>query len=186
MSAARLAAEAAFATFPSSEPRGTPASTAQVTVRRARLAAAAPVLATAAGHRSDEQPAGEKSPRVFIIPAAPAAATTAGLPMQQGLATTETSRSSGTQQRKRRVAAEKRPGQVVVLMSATPRTVSTPLAPAPGWASLNAAMVGLTPLLEAISHAQSLQFIDQSRAHEWQRLAQRAEELMRQLRPARP
>ena len=171
-SAARLAAEAAFAA-PDKLPEigSTPA---QVTVRRAKLAVwARPVPA------ADAPPAAElvgKAPRVFRLQAAQAPAPA---PAPAGV-----SPLPAAARRQRRVAADKRPGQVlhVVHIQTRPAEVAAVAARS---AALAVELARLAPVREAIQRAQSFCFIDERVEQKWQRLSAQAKLLLVQLQAGR-
>jgi hypothetical protein len=174
MSAARLAAEAAFAAPLFSAP---PASApAQVTVRRAR----GPGLATAVADDVDTSSAGPsdsstaKGPRVFRIDAAPSAVTLVAddLPTPTAWQGDDAVVSRPTS-RLRRTATDKRPGPVLHVVHTLPSRQVTSLQPL---GALTTQLALLEPVLADIQHAQAFQFVDNSQASEWQRLGRVADD----------
>lgn len=169
-SAARLAAEAAFAGPTFSVIRN---GQTQVTVRRARnlarLERPAQVSPPAAEHPV------AKGPRVFRIDSARVhtSAPTEPAPQHQPGQTTDTQALPPKTRRRR--APEQRPGPVVRVVPA----------PAPKSRTLVASLAQVTPILTAIEKAQSLQFIDRSFESHYQRLSRQADVLLKQLKRRR-
>ncbi len=158
LSAARLEAEAAFA---APQLRLTPAIQAQVTVRRTRL------LVVPEKEVAGDAPAAEpaaKSPRVFRVEAAHSAESALAGPALQPPVT----------KRRRRAAVGKAPGEVFHVVRAQPAV--------PALAFLVAELASVAPVLDLIRRAQSLWFIDDRLAKDWQRLSKRADVLLAQLR----
>jgi hypothetical protein len=183
ISAARLAAEAAFSSPQFSSIQN---QQAQITVRRARILthAEAPV----AEGRSGTEAAVRKDPRVFRIattptlqalPAEPAPDSERG-PVANVL-------TIQRRPRKRNFEANKRPGPVVVLVQQQPALQPKPQPPeqaveAMDSQTLTTSLDRFTPIMAAIQKAQSFRFMDDGTAPQWQRLSQRADELLTQLR----
>lgn len=169
-SAARLAAEAAFAGPTFSVIRN---GQTQVTVRRARnlarLERPAQVSPPAAEHPV------AKGPRVFRIDSARVhtSAPTEPAPQHQPGQTTDTQALPPKTRRRR--APEQRPGPVVRVVPA----------PAPKSRTLVASLAQVTPILTAIEKAQLLQFIDSSFEGHYQRLSRQADVLLKQLKGRR-
>lgn len=180
-SAARLAAEAAFAGPTFSVIRN---GQTQVTVRRARnlarLERPAQVSPPAAEHPV------AKGPRVFRIDSARVhtSAPTEPAPQHQPGQTTDTQALPPKTRRRR--APEQRPGPVVRVVPAPAIPRPTPaIAPAPKSRTLVASLAQVTPILTAIERAQSLQFIDSSFESHYQRLSRQADVLLKQLKRRR-
>jgi hypothetical protein len=201
MSAARLAAEAAFgpAPFATAQP---PSLLAQVTVRRARGTPMAPVAAPAAmaedganvfnsasnsATNSATNPATNpatdsaadsaitKSPRVFRIEAAPAPDTLA--PDSLVLQAASNGHDGAAHQRlsgPRRAASDKRPGPVLHVVHALPPRHEPPAQPL-RLDALSILLARVDPVLTEIKRAQAFQFVDDSLGGEWQRLARVAD-----------
>lgn len=181
MSAARMAAEEAFAPPPV---RGAPSNEPLVIVRRARaLAVAQPSAAETAAPSSPAAAAQgrDKPPRVFRVnkPADPAEA-----PADEATA-------SLTVRRRRRKPAEQRPG-AVVLHVVQPRAASPTAGPTdrqdpghpdrwPRFVTIEA-LAAVGPLLDEIARAQAFQFIDERYSLEWERLSRKADRLHQDLK----
>ncbi len=165
ISAARLAAEAAFGAPPF---QPTPASQAQITVRRARYGVVAqqPVAdAVAVAELTG------KGPRVFRVEPAFAVATTAAV-----------ATASAAPTRRRRSSPDKQPGQVVHVVHLQPARPEAPAPAAPLADSLVAALARVAPVLESIQRAQSFHFIDDRFDPAWRRLSKQAEELLNEVK----
>ena len=185
VSAARLAAEAAFAA-PTFQP--TAHTPALVTVRRARLGMVArqadgddarptsgtpPSSHPASDDRSFADVMG-KAPRVFRLETARSASTApaavATLPV--------------VAKRQRRTAPDKRPGQVLHVVHMQPQPPQPPMATTAAARPLTllAALARVAPVLDAIQHAQSFSLLDERFEQAWQRLLKQADQLLAQLR----
>ena len=193
MSAARMAAEAAFAAPQFSLG---PNFKAQITVRRARVPASAQPAAAEPSPPTDE-PIG-KRPRVFKVEAARDHHTLQAEPAPGTPVNLADHRQADTpKQRKRRPADHKRPGPVVLVHSPPPPLpfqliqLIQPLQPskphkaAPRSEALLAGLEKITPTLAAIEQAQSYWFIDNRFDSHYQRLSKQADELLKQLRNRR-
>jgi hypothetical protein len=180
MSAARLAAEAAFAPAPvhDAPPLLLPA---QVVVRRARGAPLTLAAAAATDSAGPSAASSTKGPRVFRVEAAasPIAladdhprwpATTNG---HDGVAHMPTSRP-------RRTAADKRPGPVLHVVHALPARPE-PAPQAQRLDELTVQLARLEPVLADIRRAQAFRLVDESCAREWQRLSGVADDIRRAL-----
>ncbi len=186
MSAARLAAEAAFA---APLPLSASPERVQVTVRRARLAA--PVAEPAAV--DDTRPAIEptrKAPRVFTLEAAqaprqpdtPLGVQSLPLPPASPAASIRSDApATGARARIRRIAVDKRPGPVLHVLQSVPRQTRQAETTPPRLATLIDELARVGPVLESIAQAQSFRFIDDRFAMEWQQISQRADDLQMKL-----
>ena len=177
ISAARLAAEAAFAAPALFQP--TRPTTAHVTVRRARLGPLS-VPAWAGEVLPSVEPQG-KAPRVFRLDAVHATAPTPAAPAAAAAAANSTP-PAGIR-RRRRVATDKLPGQVLHVIhipTRQPEPVPAVAAARPGM--LSAELARVAPVLQAIQRAQSFVFIDDSFEQQWERLSLQADVLLVQLR----
>lgn len=163
---------------------------AQITVRRARgLTLAQPAVAEASP--SANEPIG-KRPRVFRVEVARDHQTLRAAPAPGTPQDAASHRQADLpKQRKRRLAADKRPGPVVLVHSLPaplPFQPPQPLQPyraAPRSAALLAGLEKITPTLAAIEEAQSFWFIDHGFDSHYQRLSKQADELLKQLRNRR-
>ena len=185
MSAARLAAEAAFAAPP--PPSASPEQV-QVTVRRTRLTAPVAELAAVDNTHPAVEPT-RKAPRVFTLEAAQAprqpdallGVQPLPLPLPPAASIRSDSPAADAKARSRRIAIDKRPGPVLhVLHSVPPQTRPAELAP-PRLATLIDELARVGPVLESIAQAQSFRFMDDRFAKEWQQLSQRADDLLMKL-----
>ncbi len=181
VSAARLAAEAAFASPPFSVPQN---SQAQITVRRARVID--PAEAASAGSLGGAPALAPKAPRVFRIETARSLET---VPAERARAFWAddlhlNTPSAPAKRRKRRLEDNQRPGPVVVVVQQPP----APRAPKPSvqaapklqaWA-VHSNRLAAQPA--AAQEARSFVFIDDAMAAQWQRLSQRADELRKAVR----
>lgn len=175
MSAARLAAEAAFA-----GPRdsATPANPAQVIVRRDRRADPAAARPIGTGDNTNSAPADAgKGPRVFRVEGVRSPAPHDMPPADPAV--------TGVVQRSRRIATDRRPGPVLHQVHATP----LPQRAAGPWASaldlLRSRLADVGQLLRAVAHAQSLQFVDERFDLEWQQLSRKADGIRQDLQALR-
>lgn len=179
MSAARLAAEAAFAP---PQARSAPSNEPLVIVKRARvLAQAGPSLVAQTAGPARQAEAIEdrdKPPRVFRVhkPSDPTECPPAdpGQPAR----------------RRRRKPPEQRPGAVVLRVVQTPADAPSTRAADPQGAdrpdrwpryATIEALAAVGPVLDAIARAQAFQFIDERYALEWERLSRKAERLREDL-----
>jgi hypothetical protein len=187
MSAARLAAEAAFAAPPLfSTPSPTQSTSALVTVRRARGTALAPAAdeetdtAGESGHASSPV----KGPRVFRVDAPVLVATAADASRQPSTwqADEAVPISSSpiwpTAPRLRRSSTHKRPGPVLHVVHALPPRQELPLLPL---LALTAQLARVEPVLADIRFAQALRLMDNNQASEWQRLGRVADDIRQAL-----
>jgi hypothetical protein len=177
-SAARLAAEAAFAAPPAhSAAAAAPATDglpALVTIKRARLALAVPSLVNNPAlpvvdttlPTTQEAPA-NIAPRVFRVDArsGPADEQPAALQVD-GAAQTDPASN------KQRRQNHRRPGPVTTHVLPVVRAV-----PAPDLQTVRAQMAELTATLQAIQQAQALQLLDPSFDRQWQALLRQARAL---------
>ena len=186
-SAARLAAEAAFAL-----PRisSLPVQPTQVSVRRSRSAGLAvkptPIPApTPVGNGGSDFELTVKGARVFRVEAVPTPqpveATCAGVPLPN-----ETSKHQGNlpdqvHANSRRIASDKRPRPVLHLIHALPELLperqTEAEAPQPRLGLLIGELQRVTPALEMIARAQAFSLVDERMAREWQRLSRQLDEL---------
>lgn len=168
-SAARRAAEAAFAPLP----RKTDAPPAQVTVRRRRAGPAAPEPATDDRAGAPEEAA--RSPRVFRVdtPVAPAAADTAA-------AAPAAAPMPAPRPRSRRRSPDRRPSPVVVVVPPAEEPPAGALDPRLN--RLGEALAPVGPVLGEIARAQAFRFDGGAVAGDWQALSQRIEALLEELR----
>ena len=185
MSAARLAAEAAFAgpRSPVSEP-----VRALVTVRRARLAL--PPQAAAAGAAEPAAPAA-KVQRVFRIDAprepppqgplpGPSAAEPVAAATPRAAEAAAPAPPPAVVRRRRRADPDKRPGPVLHVVVDLPPPPAAPAAPLQA-AQLMEALDALDPLLQDIARAQAWRFDGSAFQAEWQRLSQQLDALRAEL-----
>jgi len=171
MSAARLAAEAAFAA--PAQPEPPPQAPAQVTLRRSRLAGGLDEAAGGGAVAPTGMPPEAAGPRVFRVVAAPSAAAPAVAPralLDEAVATPATPR-------KRRVRAEQRPSPVVVVQVAPAPAPAAPLQPE----ALRAELQRAGALLEVAARAQAFHIDPHAFDRDWQRLSRRADELLKEL-----
>jgi hypothetical protein len=172
MSAARLAAEAAFSAPPS--PATATDAPAQVTLRKSRWVLGTDELAAgntngdAAGNAAGAASAG-KSARVFRVNAEPVAVVN------------RVHETASAVPRTRRLDADKRPGPVVHLVQALPAREAVALMPAPSPQAMRAELHQVGLLLQAAERASALRFDVDSPAQEWQRLSQKIDSLQRDL-----
>lgn len=178
MSAARLAAEAAF-TAPPFNPA--PSIQAQITVRKARLVVgAAPTgMPTAAASSCGEQ--ASQAPRVFRVDASRVASQPQVSAILPAVRTSSAVTPIGVTKQSARRATDKRPGPVVHVINALPVHRREIEVAQPTQAALIVELARVGPVLEEIKRAQSLVFIDEHCSKEWQRLSGRADELRREL-----
>lgn len=181
MSAARLAAEAAFA-----GPRdpATPANPAQVIVRRDRRAdpAAERPAGTGAGNVTSDNanaaPADAgKGPRVFRVEGVRSPAPHDMPPADTAV--------TGVVQRSRRIATDRRPGPVMHQVHATPLPQRAAGDSATALDLLRSRLADVGQLLRAVAHAQSLQFVDERFDLEWQQLSRKADGIRQDLQALR-
>jgi hypothetical protein len=184
-SAARLAAEAAFAATPK---HSAPPSLTHITVRRRRLASDLPPAQVGVGPPANTTVTPEpQQPRVFRVDARDARPI--AVKEQTRPHRPQTSEAPGPRDvaapaaRRRRTAVNKRPGPVVVVTHAV-----GPMAPAdagPGLKldQLRISLASVGPVLDAIARAQSFRFDVGHFDTAWQSLAHRAEALLLSLRP---
>ncbi len=183
-SAARLAAEAAFA---APQVRSLAQPSAQVIVRRTRSASLAVEPTPEASHRPTIELTA-KSARVFRVEAAPTSQS-----VEPGSATlppkTEGSTRSGSlpaQARAiphpRRIGTDKRPGPVLHVVPAPSEPRREAEVPQPRLALLTAELDRVTPVLETIARAQAFSLVDERFAREWMRLSRKVERLHAQIR----
>lgn len=182
-SAARLAAEAAFA-LPQVYPL--PQQPAQVSVRRNRSAGLAVAPVTEGNlELNTEQPA--KSSRVFRIEAAPMPQSIAAS-FAASSTTTEASTHNDVlaaqtpeQPNSRRIASDKLPRPVMHFIHTMPdlQPERQPDAdkPQPRLGALIAKLQGVTPDLEMIARAQTFSLVDRRLTREWLRLSRQIDEL---------
>jgi hypothetical protein len=179
-SAARLAAEAAFAA-PQVQPL------AQVTVRRTRSASVAVEPPPEASDSLTIEPTA-RSARVFRVEAAPISPS-----VEAGLATlpppTEGSTYSGTlpahatePPRERRIATYKRPGPVLHVVHAPPERQRESEVLQRQLELLTSGLDRVKPVLETIARAQAFSLVDERFAREWMRLSKKVDRLRAQIR----
>ncbi len=110
-----------------------------------------------------------KAPRVFRLETARSVATPpAAVPTLPAVV-----------KRQRRIAADKRPGQVLHVVHIQPQQPKT--AAAAGSVLLSDELARLAPVMEAIQRAQSFWVVDERFEQEWQRLSKQADQLLLQL-----
>ena len=180
MSAARLAAEAAFAA-PRLDP--SPPLQASVTVRRARPSRGAVETVTAPPSGVAEGPLDSRSPRVFRVEASMLRSPTEpeGMdPPQLALLAPPADRISPVAtpvKRRRRIGVDKRPGPVLHLVHAVPaaQAARSDAADAPVFDQLLAQLARVGELLQEIEQAQSFQFVSERFAPDWLQLSQTAD-----------
>ncbi len=183
MSAARLAAEAAFGPAPLLAEAPQPIQ-AQVVVRRGRAAALTPAAAAVDEAGVDPSaPFAAKGPRVFRVEAAamPVAMLTEPVPSPVAANSSGSAAALAPKGRLRRATADQRPGPVLhVVHTLPPRpAASPPLLPV---GALAARLALVEPVLAEIRRAQALLFVDHSQAGEWQRLGRVADAIRLALR----
>lgn len=180
-SAARLAAEAAFA-GPAS--RVIQNVQTQITLRRARSIVRAEQPAEVSTAVA-EQPAAKGS-RVFRIDSARGHASVPTEQAPQARPDQKTDTPPLLPKTRRRRAPEQRPGPVVLVVQkpATPRPLFATAAvpPAPTSKTLAARLDQVTPVLAAIEKAQSFHFVDSRFENQYQRLSDQADLLLNQLK----
>jgi hypothetical protein len=179
MSAARLAAEAAFAEAP--RPPAPPAVAAQVILRRSRLAGA--TGEPAANERPSEAPASaEKGARVFRVHTPAAAA-----PLAPPAHVVADAALPPVVPRARKARADQRPGPVVVVLQAAPAPVAPPPEPPPArLEDLLAELHRAGDVLAVAERAQAFRVEPEGGTREWHQLAQKIERLKKSLqKPAR-
>lgn len=177
ISAARLAAEAAFEP---PRPSVTQNGQAQITVRRVRLLAVGQLEATPVVASADTS--GPKQPRVFRVEAARIGKAGQFMPTPQTKPDLgPDGQATSLKSRKRLVAAEQRPGPVVLTRSAVASLPPQPEVAAPSSEALGVRLEQITPILAAIQRAQTVWFIDDRDEVQWRRLSVRADKLLRQL-----
>lgn len=179
-SAARLAAEAAFAgpTFSLIQNGQT-----QITVRRARSFARAERPAEVSPAAA-EQPVA-KGPRVFRIDSARVHATVSAEAALQPPPVQITDTQPLTPKNRRRRAQEQRSGPVVLVQVPAKPPTATAASPALRSKILVAGLARVTPILAAIEEAQAFQFIDNRFESHYQRLSRQADLLLNQLKSHR-
>jgi hypothetical protein len=183
MSAARLAAEAAFGDRPQ---RTAPPNPALVIVRRARLAVDAGTAAASDDTRPATQPQPvDKSPRVFRVDAAPSPKPP-DLPALDLVPPALTGQAVAAGARPRRTAAHKRPGPVLHVVHTLPARRPEVEAPATDLAALAAALDRVGLVLADIGRAQSFRVIDDHRSASWQQLSLQADAIRAELGSLRP
>jgi hypothetical protein len=182
VSAARLAAEAAFA---SPQFNSVQNYQAQITVRRARVVAQAEAPETQA---IGETPADvRKGPRIFRVLATPTdhAVAAESAPERERLRAV-TPEPVLSKRRRRNVESNKQPGPVVVVLHQQPSPKpSKPVAVAPKTKAGATGLDAVDPIWAEIQKAQSFRFMDDGTGAQWQRLSQRADDLLKQLRGQR-
>lgn len=186
MSAARLAAEAAFAASPFDP---APPSQAQVTVRKSRLAvgslAVAMPPATATATNNSPSALTSKGSRVFRVDASGSAPSGPAPVARPAGPTGADGPSIDVSARTRRIAIDKRPGPVLHVIHALPARSREIQAVPPTLETLIAELARVESVLESIHRAQTFTVIDDRYADEWQRLSQRAEEICKGLQAQR-
>lgn len=182
-SAARLAAEAAFASPSDSDTQN---GQAQIIVRRARNLALVERPAEVVSIAVEQSAV--KEPRVFRVDNALAQALTpaSAAPALSPVQITDT-QPTHIKVRRRRAQAQ-RPGPVVVVqMPAKPAPMEAPTptaSPELTFEILKAELACFTPILTAIEKAQAFQFIDNRFDRQYQRLSKQADRLLNQLKSA--
>jgi hypothetical protein len=177
MSAARLAAEAAFA---GAQVHTLPLAPTQITTRRNRLALlAAP---DAADEDSAAADGTEKRPRVFRVAAAAPVPAPAPVPATaQAIGVGETTRHAA---RPRRLRSDKRSGPILQVLSPLPARPPEPAPSRSDWHLLRLELDRVGQTLQAIQTLVSWRIVDDRLADEWQRMSRQADELLVQLRKA--
>ena len=183
-SAARLAAEAAFA---APQVRSLVQPLAQVTVRRTRSASVAVEPPPEASDSPTIEPTA-RGPRVFKVEAAPISPS-----VEAGLATlpppTEGSTHSDSlpahapaTPSERRIATDKRPGPVLHVVHAPPKRQRESEVLQRQLELLTSGLDRVKPVLETIARAQAFSLVDERFAREWMRLSQKVDRLRAQIR----
>lgn len=170
MSAARQAAEAAFASAPG-EP--TSAREAAVTVRTARLVRRAEAPPLAANDTSAAVQAASRAPRVFRIEGAEAQSSTAS--------SRDDRPAAEAAPRSRRVASDRRPGPVLHVVPAVPPSTDPANMTVAQLKAVIAELALVEPVLELIQRAQAFRVIDDRFAREWLKLARRADAIQAEI-----
>ena len=183
-SAARLAAEAAFA---APQVRSLVQPVAQVTVRRTRSASMAVEPPPEASDGPTIEPTA-KGARVFRVEVAPLSPS-----VEAGLATlpppTEGSTHSGSMpaqapaiRRPRCIATDKRPGPVLHVIQAPSERKREAEVPQHRLDLLTGKLDRATPVLETINRAQAFSLFDERFGREWTRLSQKVDRLHGEIR----
>jgi hypothetical protein len=183
-SAARLAAEAAFA---APQVRSLAQPLAQVTVRRTRSASVAVEPPLEASDSPTIEPTA-RGARVFRVEAAPISPS-----VEAGLATlpppTEGSTHSDSLpaeapaiRRPRRIATDKRPGPVSHVVHAPPKRQRESEVLQRQLDLLTSGLDRVKPVLETIARAQAFSLVDERFVREWMRLSQKLDRLRAQIR----
>jgi hypothetical protein len=180
MSAARLAAEAAFAA-PQYQPP--PTAQAQITVRRMRPRDLPSVVAA-----SDSTAAAEsqtKGPRVFRLTAAKPSPLVGVQPnpstSKQASVVDRDGDKLRPHSRPRRQAAYKKPGPVLHVVHTLPARPE-PQDKVPHFDSLAAQVQHIGVLLETAKRASKFRIVETSSTQEWQRLAKIASDIRREIK----
>jgi hypothetical protein len=179
MSAARQAAEAAFAT---PELRPPPTLEVQITVRRTREAPA-PKLETP--QSSPDAPSVSRGSRVFRIESAQTAGLPEAVSATNALLHEESLRNHGPSPRTAaplsRAVDNRRPGPVLHLVQ-TLDAPSEPEQTRPRLDLLAAELARVGTVLDEIKQAQSLKFVANPFAREWERLWRVAAEIRQDIK----
>lgn len=183
-SAARLAAEAAFA---APQVRSLPQTSAQVIVRRTRSASLAGKPKPEAGDGPTIETAA-RGARVFRVEAAPTSRSArAGIAVEPSPTEASTHSSSlpvhaPASPNGRRIAADKRPGPVSHVILAPSEREREAEAPQPRLDLLLGELERVTPVLEFIARAQAFSLVNERIAREWLRLSRKVDKLHEQIR----
>lgn len=183
-SAARLAAEAAFAAPQVVVLAQQPA--AKVMVRRTRSAslAAEPPPEPTHGAAIELTP---KSARVFRVEAAPKAPSVEACSASSPPQAEESTLSAGSLvkapaiPKPRRIGTDKRPGPVLHVVAPSEPTRPVEVRP-PRLDWLAGELGRVTPVLEGIARAQAFTLVDERCAREWMRLSRKVDRLLAQIR----
>lgn len=182
MSAARLAAEAAFAAPNSAQP--TAAAAASVVLRRSRLVAGQGPAAqheAAAHEAAATHAAAGKNARVFRVQATP----TNPFSPEAAAGAADAEPSAPTPKpptRARRVGSDKRPGPVLMLVQAPVAVAAVVELPTPPLEDLLTQLNLAGQLLQAAERAQSFRLDTDSCAKEWQQLSHKIDSLREDIR----
>lgn len=181
MSAARQAAEAAFAAPVQRAPQ---ISEALVTVRKSRHAVAMEGHAAAEVALAETE-SGQRTPRVFRVGPPPATDTgdakPVSEPMLQGTPRSNVETASRSPPRPRRRNGEKRPGPVLHVVHSQMEPSAARVVE-PRLDELMAELTAVGPVLHTTHTAGSLLLVEKRFAADWQRLAQRVDALRKELR----
>lgn len=181
-SAARLAAEAAFAC---PQVSASPSHPAQVSVRRMRSASLT-VTPAPEGQAVIASKQLTKEPRVFRLDAVltpPSLELLAALPAMAEAAPHSAILAAQTHDQavSHRIASDKRPGPVRHVIHALPELLvdqrGDPEARQPQLRMLMAELQAVSPDLAIIAQAQAFSLVDERLAREWQRLSRQLDEL---------